>query len=85
MRNVTGVVDVYPAIEEMIQILKESGNEALASILDHRMHQVSWTSGSELLEELKDVLQDYMSSDQFIENEMSEQMKKIVTVIKKNR
>ncbi len=82
MRNVTVIDDVYPAIKEIIQLLKETENEELSSTLDHRMYQVCWTTGNELLEELMNVLQNYMASDHFIENKMREHMKKIVAVIK---
>ena len=47
---------LYASIEELISALKYAGAEQLASILHHRMYTVAWTSRSELLDELHDVL-----------------------------
>lgn len=48
--------DLYPMVEDLILKLRRDGASRLASILDHRMHKVAWTSASELLEELRGVL-----------------------------
>lgn len=49
--------DLYPFVEDLILKLTRSGAAKLAAILDHRMHKVAWTSASELLEELRGVLE----------------------------
>lgn len=48
--------DIYPAVEELIELLKQHSTSKLSVILDHRMHKVAWTTGDELLEELRSVL-----------------------------
>lgn len=48
--------DIYPAVEELIILLKPHPTSKLSAILDHRMHKVAWTTGDELLEELRGVL-----------------------------
>jgi hypothetical protein len=48
--------DLYKAVDELIVKLREAGNAELADVLDHRVHKVAWTSGSELLDELHTVL-----------------------------
>jgi bifunctional pyridoxal-dependent enzyme with beta-cystathionase and maltose regulon repressor activities len=58
MRQLQTIEDVYPAVEELIVELNRTTHSHLASILDHRMHQVAWSTGSELLEELQAVLRE---------------------------
>ena len=41
----------------LIEPLRNSGYEQLANILDHRLHRVAWTTGTELQEELRKVLE----------------------------
>jgi len=48
--------DIYPAVEELIELLKQHPTSKLSAILDHRMHKVAWTARDELLEELRSVL-----------------------------
>lgn len=48
--------DLYPMVEDLIVMLRRDGASRFAAILDHRMHKVAWTSASELLEELRAVL-----------------------------
>jgi len=50
------IESVYRAADALITALKSGGHVELASVLDHRLHKVAWTSGSELLEELRGVL-----------------------------
>jgi len=80
MKNITTIQDVYPAVEELIPLLKEQGYTELSCILEHRMHEVTWTSASELYEELRDVLCDAMSKFDTTD-EIGYQMKKLVAVI----
>jgi hypothetical protein len=48
--------DVYTAVAELIAGLNAQGHHKLASVLEHRMYKVRWTSSSELFEELEKVL-----------------------------
>lgn len=51
---------IYAAIDELNVLLKASGQEKLATILEHRVYKVSWTSGSELLENIASILVKYI-------------------------
>jgi len=44
--------DIYHEIDNLVKELKIHGMEDFADILSHRVHKVSWTSSSELFEEL---------------------------------
>jgi len=48
--------DIFTEIDQLISDLRAQNLNTLANILDHRLHRVAWTSGSELREELKKVL-----------------------------
>jgi hypothetical protein len=50
---------IYTEIDLLISLLKANGGAKLATILEHRMYQVSWTSSIELLEEISSILVDY--------------------------
>lgn len=47
---------VFDDIDSLIERLPAAGCDRLAKVLDHRLHHVAWTTGSELREELKQVL-----------------------------
>jgi len=53
--------DVYTAVAELIAGLNAQGHHKLASILEHRMYKVPWTSSSELFEELEKVLKNALT------------------------
>jgi len=55
MKQTPDIYDIYSSIKQLITELDVSGNTELSDVLNHRMYQVAWASGSELLEELKDV------------------------------
>ena len=55
--------DIYPAIEELIDDLRCAGFDESATILSHRMHEVAWTTGSELWAELVRVLSDLEATE----------------------
>jgi hypothetical protein len=48
--------DIYTELDDLIVLLRNSSNNELAAILEHRMYKVTWTSGSELLECIADIL-----------------------------
>jgi hypothetical protein len=63
MKQVQTVEDVYPAIEELIVALETGNQSKLAAILHHRMHQVAWTTRTELFEELQNVFTKALQSE----------------------
>ena len=60
MTDINKIEDIYPAIDKLIKILVAENEQRISKILQHRMYQVSWTSRSELLEELERILQEYL-------------------------
>lgn len=62
MKEILTIDDVYSAIDELITELNMAGHSKLATILYHRMHQVAWTTRSELFEELQNILVDALQS-----------------------
>ena len=53
MITIVNIDDVYPAVEELIVMLKSRADTNLGAIFDHRMHSVHWTTRAELLGELR--------------------------------
>lgn len=52
--------DIYAAVADLIGTLRVHGQHRMAIILEHRMYKVSWTSSSELFEELANVLKNFL-------------------------
>jgi len=52
--------NIYSLIDALIDLLRGIRDDRLAKILEHRMYKVSWTCGSELLEEISSVLGSYV-------------------------
>jgi len=50
-------------IESLIAKLGSAGHRHLANILNHRIRQVAWTSGSELIDELARTLEQALQGD----------------------
>lgn len=73
--------DIYPAVEELIKQLNQHPKSNLSAILNHRMHKVAWTTGSELLEELYTVLKESHSNSLFDSN-IQNQIKTLMDIIK---
>ncbi len=63
MTNINKIEDIYPAIDELIKILAAENEQRISNILQHRMCKVSWTSRSELLEELQRILKEYIQEE----------------------
>ena len=83
MKKIQAIVDVYPAIDELVIELKTVGQFKLADTLHHRMHMVAWTSGSELLEELQKVFTDTLqANDVTFPAPIENQIQQIMHVIK---
>ena len=68
---------VFDDIDVLVEQLKVDGNEKLANILDHRLHRVAWTSGSELREELKNVLSEADCSNPVLAKRIGKIIKKL--------
>lgn len=65
---------IFDEIDALIDQLRTVDCEQLANILDHRLHRVAWTSGSELREELKKVL----SESDCLNPVLAKKIKKII-------
>lgn len=75
--------EIYLDIEILIDFLKTNGQHKMAAILEHRMYKVSWTSSSELLEEIENVLKRFQEeSGSVLDTEASKKMKRISESIK---
>jgi DNA gyrase/topoisomerase IV subunit A len=72
--------NVYDAVATLIDSLLGSNEQQFASILQHRMYKVSWTTKSELLEELQSLLKDKLigNSENIL---LTEQMKNVLKLI----
>ena len=82
MKQVQTVADTYPALDELAVELKAIGQSGLAAVLHHRMHQVAWTTRSELFEELRNVLTKTMESERAnLPEPLRKQIERIITVI----
>jgi len=49
---------LYSEIEGLISDLRDGAEQSIANIIDHRMHKVSWTTRSELLECIEKLLKE---------------------------
>jgi hypothetical protein len=54
--------DLYSAVDELITELNSLNRTQLAGALSHRLHIVAWTTGSELIEELRSLLSEALSA-----------------------
>jgi len=54
------VKELYTTIDDLIRLLNEKEEIKFAKILEHRVKSVSWTSCSELFEELLELLNDFL-------------------------
>jgi hypothetical protein len=88
MIRIRKIDDIYPAIGELIAILNKNDKQRqLAAILQHRIYKVSWTSRSELFEELNKVLKGFIEKDKHsLEEPFLNQVNEILKIIgaKKN-
>ncbi len=57
-REIKTVQDIYAAVDILVTELASQNLVELANKLSFRVHEVAWTSGSELLEELQEVIND---------------------------
>lgn len=76
--------DIYTAVELLINRLKQHPTSKLSVILDHRMHNVAWTTGDELFEELHKVLKNALVNESdLLDFEEQMQINQILGAIKK--
>jgi hypothetical protein len=58
MTRINTVSELYGEMDKIVSKLKSSGHARLAAILFQRLHEVAWTTGSELLDELATILRE---------------------------
>ena len=63
MTNINKIENIYSAVDELIKILASENEKRISNILQHRMYKVSWTSRSELNEELQRILKVYLQKE----------------------
>jgi hypothetical protein len=63
MSPIRTIDDLYAAVDDLIAELNSINRSQLADVLHHRLHTVSWASGSELLEELRSLLTEAFRDD----------------------
>lgn len=61
--NTHTITDLYSDIDKLTEELAAAGMNLLSEVLRHRMHNVTWTCSSELLEELLGILTEALSSN----------------------
>lgn len=82
MKTIRTAEDVYPALDEVAKDLRTLGLSKLAAIIHHRLHEVSWTTRSELFEELQIILNEAFASKQYsLPDNVRDRMKQIIIVI----
>ncbi len=80
--KVTKSNDIYKAVDVLIVQLRTEGAASLADALHHRMHSVSWTTQSELLEELQSVLSTELDSGMAtISGTLQRHVREVLTII----
>lgn len=86
MINIKTKEDIYPAISELITILERDDKQRhISNILKHRMYKVSWTTRSELFEELSRILINFIETDNHsLDETIVSQINKILKVIEQD-
>jgi hypothetical protein len=85
MININNIEDIYPAIDELIKVLPHKNEQRLSDILKHRMYKVSWTSRSELFEELQNVLRGFLQEKTSgFDKVIVDQIKQVLLTIEKS-
>lgn len=73
------ITDIYADIDDLILLLKNNSHRELAEQMEHRMYKVSWTSGSELLECIEDILRENLNSEnKSFEAKVANKMKEVL-------
>lgn len=75
--------DVYRALDELGAELKAAGDSRLSAIIHHRLHEVAWTTRSELFEELDRVLTKALEPNEAtLPQPLKEQIERVLRVIR---
>lgn len=78
--NTTG--ELYAEVDRLIANLRSVGRPRLADVLNVRVHEVAWTSGSELMEELEKVLVEALQpTSESLEPRMRQDIENILEAI----
>lgn len=85
MINIQSIKDIYPAIKELIKIFEKDDNcKNIVLVLKHRMFEVSWTSSSELYEELSRLFKGFLVTNRKnLDRKSINQIKRIIYIINK--
>jgi len=85
MIHVKKIEDVYPAIEELIKVLAQKNEQKISDLLHHRMYKVSWSSSSELFEELQGVLKGFLQKEgRNLDKRIADQIEDILKAIEED-
>ena len=77
---------IYAAIGDLIKLLKDRDHLKLAEILEHRLYKVSWTSSTELLENVVYILEKSIGEHENVVDELVIKKKReIINAIKLNQ
>jgi len=84
MKQIKVTQDVYPALDELVIELKKTNQRHLAVSLHRRMHEDVWTTGSELYEELQNILTNALRSREIkLPKVLKKQLEQVLFVINK--
>ena len=75
---------IYAAIGDLIKLLKDRDHLKLAEILEHRLYKVSWTSSTELLENVVSILEKSIDEHENVVDELVVKKREIINAIKLN-
>jgi hypothetical protein len=64
MKTPESTHEIYAAVDHLIGVLRNSGQNGVADVLHHRLRDVAWSTSSELLTELRQVLRAAMDPNQ---------------------
>jgi hypothetical protein len=74
--------DVYEIVKALIAKLDSAGHQRLSEKLRFRMYEVAWTSGAELLKELRNILLDELASEnEKLSKPLKDDLKELVQLI----
>ena len=75
--------DFYNHIDEFVVRLDQSNYAGYAKKLHHRLHDVAWTTTSELFGELKEIFKELLVTQPAVSKEMQNDLKHFISTIDK--
>jgi len=75
---------IYAAIGDLVKLLKDRDHLKLAEMLEHRLYKVSWTSSTELLENIVSILERSIGEHENVVDELEVKKREIINAIKSN-